>query len=114
MGTMSEQPTVVIVRLPHELAREVDRRRNAEPDVQSRGEYIANLIAEAFDEKTLLAHLMCSERLHVCDLGISARHSILRRAPDTKATPRKKQIGGVGGQRTNKARTAQKFIAKTS
>jgi len=78
---MPEQPIVVIVRLPGELARELDRRRNSEPDFQSRGEYITSLIAEALDEKTLLAHLVCCEQLHVCDLGISAQHRILRRTP---------------------------------
>ena len=77
---MSEQPVVVIVHLPAELARKLDRLRKTEPDVPSRAEYITSLISEALDEKTLLAHLVCNERLNVCDLGISAFHSILKRA----------------------------------
>ena len=79
MAHMSEQPTIVILRLPGELARELDRRRKAEPDVASRGEYITSLITEALDERTLLAHLVCTERLNVYDLGVSASHSVLRR-----------------------------------
>jgi len=53
----------------------------AEPDLPNRAEYITSLIAEALDEKTLLAHLICGEQLNVRDLGMSASHSILKRPP---------------------------------
>ena len=102
---MPEQPIVVIVRLPGELARELDRRRNAEPDVPSRGEYITRLITEALDGKTLLAHLVCSEQLHVCDLGISAQHRLLRRTPTTKLTLRKIRDTAVGEMARSSAAT---------
>jgi len=81
MVHMSEPPTVVILRLPCGIARELDRRRMAEPDLPKRAEYITSLIAEALDEKTLLAHLICGEQLNVRDLGMSASHSILKRPP---------------------------------